>query len=119
MGKKSSQKKNRKPGGQYNPKPNNQPVQAQHPRMSLNIPSLSGGKSKPEAVESHADNTPKPEKILNFGEQTEYIRSDITRISLLLLAVAAVLVGLVLLNDKTSVLRDGGNTLSSFMKMQQ
>lgn len=82
-------------------------------RKEMLIPSLSGG----EATAAVPANN-QPAKTLNFGEQTEYVRSDILRISLLLIIIALILGSLVIANKKSDWLQHSGKQLSSFMKLQ-
>ena len=49
--------------------------------------------------------------------QTEYIRSDIVRIILLLVVVAVILGIISLVNAKTSYLRQGGEKLGTFLRL--
>jgi hypothetical protein len=115
MGKKSNQKKNRSSRG------NSAIVKSVNSvgsgKSGLNIPSLSGS-PRPlapfNAQQGLANSSSKP---LNFGEQTEYIRTDITRILLLLVSVALVIIILVIVNQKSPILQNAGQKLSHFMQL--
>lgn len=78
----------------------------------MSIPSLEGG--QPLNIAEPISQS----KPLNFGEQTQYIRSDIVRICLLLVIVAIALVVLVLVNDKTTYIKQLGQHLSGFLRLQ-
>jgi hypothetical protein len=104
MGKKSSQKKQR-------PKQQHKPTQAAV-RQGMVIPSLSGGVAPMPTAK------PTQERALNFGEQTEYVRSDILRIVLLLVGAAIVLAVLALANAKTPYLEEAGRQVASFLRLQ-
>lgn len=110
MGKKSAQKKNRQKN--YHQPGSVSAREAVVNRKELSIASLSGHPE--DAKETSADNA----KLLNFGEQTDFIRRDILRISLLLLIVAIVLSGLVITNKKTDLLQRSGKELASFLRLQ-
>ena len=112
MGKKSRQKRNRQQKNSSSQKEQTRPVQTRSP---LVVPSLSGG--IPISEPGPRENPISQEKIPNFGEQTEYVRSDIFRISLLLIAVGLVLAILFLVNLKTTYLRETGRKLTSFFRL--
>lgn len=57
----------------------------------------------------------KPAQLMDV--QTEYIRSDIVRIILLLVVVAVILGIISLVNAKTSYLRQGGEKLGTFLRL--
>ena len=111
MGQKSRNKKDR----QKHHRPTRQPASASLPQpiqKETVIPSLAGG-SAPVAAKSSA-----VKSALNFGEQTEYVRSDIRRIVILLAAVAVLLTAATVINRDSSLLKKGGRQLASFMKLQ-
>lgn len=113
MGKKSRQKHNRQQKNSSSQRVQPHPVQ---PRSPLVVPSLSGG--LPISVPVPRETPVLQERTPNFGEQTEYVRSDIFRISLLLIAVGLVLAILFLVNLKTPYLKDTGRKLTSFFRLQ-
>ena len=57
----------------------------------------------------------KPNRPLNFGEQTEYVRPDIIRIVILLAVMASLLICAAIVNKETSLLRTAGSHLANFM----
>ena len=54
----------------------------------------------------------------SMTEHMEYVRGDIIRIIQLLVIMGLILAGFALLNTKTSVLRNTGEKLSHFMRLQ-
>lgn len=98
MGQKSRNKKNRKPN-------TNKTVAQAKAVKTVTPESLKSG-SNPVT------------KAVLMDVQTEYIRSDILQISLLLIIVALIIGGLSLMNYKTSYLKTAGKSLTTFLHLQ-
>jgi len=109
MGKKSSSKKQR--SSQSTKQRQDKAVQ---PRQGMELASLSqSGVVTPTGSPEVARKTAPV-----FGEQTEFIRSDIMRIGILLLGVVILLVATVIWNHASSALFNLGGHISSFMGLQ-
>jgi len=110
MGQKSRNKKNR-PAKSHN-KPSASQVASTAP-VAQKASILQGGATPV----SHA--RPAAASVRSsLLEHMEYVRADIVRILQLLVILALILVGLTLLNAKTSVLQKAGLHLSNFMRLQ-
>lgn len=103
MGQKSRSKKNRKQKSQGN----SVSVASSRPVVASITPdSLKAGGS------------PASRAAASLDVQTDFVRSDIVRIALLLAIVGLVIVVFYLVEAKTSYLTDGGRILSGFLKLQ-
>ena len=108
MGQKSRQKKDKSKNKQGSaPKQKVQQVVAAKP---LNLASLSGEPIEKKPVVAN--------KTLQFGELTDHIRTDIIRISMLLVFVIILLIVLVEVNNRTTLLLTAGQHLSNFLRLQ-
>ena len=110
MGQKSRSKKN-----SHKQKASNKQATQQRKPVSVMPASLSGGEM-PTPVASAAPRHNAKATVMDI--QTEYIRTDIIRIALLLAIVALVIVAAYLFGQKTSYLDKAGTHLSSFFKLQ-
>ncbi|MBU6389447.1 hypothetical protein KGQ71_02925 [Patescibacteria group bacterium] len=109
MGQKSRNKKNRRSQA------TGQNRAPQKPREIIPASLAGGGVAKAPTVSNAVAANQKNLSPLDI--QTEYIRSDILKISLLLLLVALLLVVLYLTNDKTILLSHAGERLTSFLRL--
>ena len=107
MGQKSRHKKDRN----HRQQPARQ-ESAPRVRTETVIPSLSGA---PVSGAASAAQAVKPNRPLNFGEQTEYVRPDIIRIVILLAVMASLLICAAIVNKETTLLRTAGSHLATFM----
>ena len=107
MGKKSAQKKTRS---------------AQKPTKVVSKGQVAAPVERPSILSGSIPVAKKPAYQANakisLMDHMEYVRSDIVRISFLLLVIVLLLVILFLVNDKTTLLHTAGKHISTFLRLQ-